>query len=698
MHINEILENKDFKARDLQLRKMLAPYTESLTVDGSEKMMLVILLNMTLKRDDVADLCDVTLAKKLLQDQSYLDHCIDEVQWFHTHNLKYPDIRVSHQRLLAPVLSPRRDVITSASEPLIFGWSHDSAQVNHAKLFCGMFEWQGKLTNLAQLLIAKEGCWISCLVKLGMSKKRVTVMSDLLTSLLPLSDFPNEVSPFSTQVLVPKDNDYIAVTPVVSQSLQAKIQRLAFDKKLKSIAVNHIRASSVGDLASSLAGKVRAIRYLPPVWNGNQYSYSHSRSNLLKTGKSVFYDGAIKNKQFVNAMAVIAELKPAITLKLRRQQRVAALRYVRMQLASWLAPLMEWRDALVKSGDKLLDIDIDSIEYQLLTFGDSQLPSLIMPLNTHFHRQIQYNRHTAMFAFHPELLLPIRTQLKWLLNELSQDKKGENEPERHVCYLHLSNLRVTDANALANPYLVGIPSLSALGGWSHNFERRLNRLLKDNVAVIGSAWFISHYKLLTNKELPEPSRLVYKKKISDIKRPGIIDNHLCDMTIDLVIKIAITPHSDTPLAQQLPLIQAAMPSRFAGGTLQAPLIAQEVNWAQIYNTPTELFKPLAILPRNGCWIYPTSEKATSLEQLTDVMALNPRLRPAALGYIALENPTERAGARESKHCYAEPVIGLVNCVTPIETRLAGVDKFMDNAFWQFYVENEAMLMQTANRE
>jgi len=165
-----------------------------------------------------------------------------------------------------------------------------------------------------------------------------------------------------------------------------------------------------------------------------------------------------------------------------------------------------------------------------------------------------------------------------------------------------------------------------------------------------------------------------------------------------VIKIAMTPNSDTSLSQHISLIQAAMPSRFAGGTLQAPLMEQYKNWVQVYSTPNELFKPLAMLPRNGCWIYPTNKKVTSLESLTDILELNPKLRPAAVGYVAMERPTQRVGALEDKHCYAEPAIGLVKCVTPIETRLAGVENFMRNAFWLLNVENEVMLMETANRE
>ena len=44
--------------RDRQLRRYLAPYSAEAGVDGAEKMALVVLLNLTLKRDRVESLCD----------------------------------------------------------------------------------------------------------------------------------------------------------------------------------------------------------------------------------------------------------------------------------------------------------------------------------------------------------------------------------------------------------------------------------------------------------------------------------------------------------------------------------------------------------------------------------------------------------------------------------------------------------------
>lgn len=71
MHIEELLDIEDHGERDRQLRRYLAPYSAEIGVDGAEKMALVVLLNLTLKRDRVESLCDEGLARQLLSDEGH---------------------------------------------------------------------------------------------------------------------------------------------------------------------------------------------------------------------------------------------------------------------------------------------------------------------------------------------------------------------------------------------------------------------------------------------------------------------------------------------------------------------------------------------------------------------------------------------------------------------------------------------------
>ena len=78
-----------------------------------------------------------------------------------------------------------------------------------------------------------------------------------------MAELPLEVSSFSPQSQMPFQQSYLAVTPVVSHAMLAKIQQLTTDRKLNFGLVEHSRPANVGDLASSVGGNIRALRYFP---------------------------------------------------------------------------------------------------------------------------------------------------------------------------------------------------------------------------------------------------------------------------------------------------------------------------------------------------------------------------------------------------------------------------------------------------
>ena len=133
LKFQELLDIDDISERNIVLRRAFTAYTVPLDVTGNEAAALTILLNLTYPRKRVDDLLDMRLAKQTLNTDAHVDACIGEVQWLHTHNLKYPDIRVSKQRLIAasPLLHPH--VLSSANCINTLGWSHDSAKVNLVK-------------------------------------------------------------------------------------------------------------------------------------------------------------------------------------------------------------------------------------------------------------------------------------------------------------------------------------------------------------------------------------------------------------------------------------------------------------------------------------------------------------------------------------------------------------------------------------
>ena len=110
-----------------------------------------------------------------------------------------------------------------------------------------------------------------------------------------------------------------------------------------------------------------------------------------------------------------------------------------------------------------------------------------------------------------------------------------------------------------------------------------------------------------------------------------------------------------------------------------------------------MYAKLARLPRHGCWIYPYPTEITSLDELSDLMKEKPAIKPVSIGYVGLEEPQERNNSIEQNHMYAESCIGVAECVNPIDVRLNGINKFIQNAFWQPIYEKRSILIKKACR-
>ena len=173
MHLQALINLHDQAERDKALRRAFAPYTPDIELEGEEYRALVVLVNLTLKRDQAVDLCDESQAQRLVNDDKHLEHCVHQVAWLHSHNLKYPDTRVSGQRLVidAPPLIP--GVVTSAGLQNRLGWANNSAEINYAKLFCSSFLYQGLSSNLAQQLVADSLAWTGAFRQLGVANTAI---------------------------------------------------------------------------------------------------------------------------------------------------------------------------------------------------------------------------------------------------------------------------------------------------------------------------------------------------------------------------------------------------------------------------------------------------------------------------------------------------------------------------------------------
>ena len=698
IHIQELLNIADHVERDKQLRHYFAPHSADLDVDGAERGTLIVLLNLTLKRNQADDLCDELLARQLLVDENHISHCLHTVRWLHTHNLKYPDSRVRGQRLIVNAPPPIQGIITSAGLPMRLGWAHDSSDINLAKLFSTSFRYHGGTTNLALQIVAKDVVWQQVMVELGLSQQQFDIWIQLLADHLKSETIPAEVSPHSKQVRFSYRGQYCSVTPVVCHALLAHLQDVVHEKKLRHTVIQHDHPASVGGLVGALGGKVAVLDYPPPVRKGKDRSFSQARGRRFADGQSLFDRSIFNDYVFIDALSHLV-YRQGMTRKQQRQLRLSALRYLRRQLAVWLGPLIEWRDEVESTGCiQDCELPAESLERGIISQPQEALPELMLQVAGRFHLDLQNHPTGRRYAFHPKLMVPIKSQALWLLRKLANhEERGECHSPSSCYYLHLSGLTVYDAAALANPYLCGIPSLSALAGFCHDYERRLVSLLKHPVHFTGMAWYLSHYSRVTGKHLPEPSKLANPKVVSAISRPGLLDGKYCDLGMDLVIEIHTPTEGSQSLATCLDLLRAALPTRFAGGCLHPPSLYEEHSWCNLYQDQEALFATLSRLPRYGCWVYPSNIAVSSLEALSEVLARDCRLRPVSTGFVFLEEPVERVGSLENPHVYAESAISTALCINPVEMRLAGKNRFYSSGFWRLSDENGAILMTGLSR-
>ena len=687
MHLNEIIE-LPVNERSVAIRKAFAPYTKLVEVSESEPMAAIALLNLSHKREDVANILDNTMATATLMDWYHMEKCAQEIKWLHTHNVKYPDTRISGQRMIARLATPAINTVSSFYCIQRLGWSHNSSAVNKAKLFGSHLFHRETPTCLAGLIAENEQCWWNVFEALGMPHGQWLYLQKLFKEYLTTNLFPLSVNYRSVQVTFPYQGHDISITPVASHSMLSDIQIARKEKNGNFTTIKHWHASSVGDLASSLGGKVAVLNYPPNC--GNSQNWKQKKYNNTESSQGVyFYERTLRSEGFITACEDIIISKQLQTQKERNILRRAAMHSLRVHLAEWLAPISYWRGkAHIETQSRGIGLA------QLLIYTpDNQLIDHLVLINKELHAALVKYRATERFAYHPELLLPLKSQIKVLLKRLlqSQENKDSDKSSR---YLHLKNLHVFDAQALSCPYVVGLPSMTALWGVVYNYQLLLQKLLSRNVLFDGVACFLRQYNFSGNAKIPEQN-IPPSKSGGPVRRPGLIDMRYCDLRMDLVIRL----HADSELGvleeRELPLIQAAFPGRFAGGIMQPPPLYDEPKWCLLHKDNESLSEVISTLPEEGRWIIASEEQPNSINSLVTYLAKRPYCLPTLTGYQMLEPPRERPGSHKLYHAYAEPLISVADMVSPARLRLQKPLYFFVNAFWRLKVENLTMLMVKA---
>ncbi|EDM65937.1 hypothetical protein PE36_08046 [Moritella sp. PE36] len=696
MTFKELLKIEDRDERQRSIKRAFASYSEYIEIYDSELKALIVLLNLTYVAKENVYLLSRVSARHILQKynkahtKTLLNLRTDEVSWLHTHNLKYPNSQVSKQNVYAPQIDKVSSALNSANLPLMTGWSHNGPDVNKAKLFCSNFLYQGRITNLAFELRDHPENWQVFFIELGLTKTRFLDMCNQVEQIFSDKALPTNVDIHSKQVRFPYKESYCSITPVVSHAVQYQIQQYTNIKSIRTKDVMHSKSYNVGSLASSLGGHVSALFYPPPVWR--------KPVKFLQTIKNSNYGyfniNALADKDFIKSLDIVMK-RTGTTNKLRRKLKVGALRKIRECLVNWILPIMDIRDGLDELS--LEYIEPGSIFDALVNLPIDELNSLITPLSNELNTQLQLSRKLSAYSFHPALLEPLRSQLKWMLSYLASDQHDVQD-SCDYCYIYLNSIRVESAQALSCPYLIGTPSLTALGGFSHKLQRNLQERLSADVEVECSAWFIRQYELSKYKPSPQINRFDRKKEV--LIRDGIIDDYLCNMTMDIVIKLNMKKDKfkDIHGPNFINKLKGIIPKRFAGGSIYQPFYDTKINWLQVYSSESALFSVLSRLPKSGCWVAPSSEPLTSFNDMFEKIKINSKLKPVLIGYQAVEEPSSRLYSLEKYHCYAESLIGVAQFLNPITVRLNGQKRLFEDIFWQHYFESKTMLMVKYQRK
>lgn len=688
--LKEIIDIEDSKLRFTELKKAFMPFTIPVEIDGAEREALTVLLNLSLGQPKVKDYLDTHRAELYFSDPDNLSKTMNEVQWFHTHNLKYPDCRVAKQRIIASPIETKVPTLCSQSLELVYGWAHDSGAYKHTIWSLSQFFWRGKIENIPSLLMDADEYWQFLLSDFGFTQEQQAKFKQVTEKNLPREAFPDQVHSHSKQVRVPWNDDYLSITPVVSHAMQQELEQLARDKEcsLKFKSVDYPNSASIGNLCGSLGGYMRVMNYPTGVKTESDRTLASSRARKSR----YFDDYQLTSKRTCSVLGHLAGFEPLKTQKERAHVRRYQLEIIRKQIARWLLPLIELRDNLVIEPVGVLSDFDDGLVKQFLSVDENDLPDLVTGLNQRLNLALQNNRFSSRFAYHPKLMQTLKRELIWVLDKLSKPEEPSDQGANQEQYIYLSSMRADDALALSCPYLCGAPSLTAIWGFMHHYQREFLDLMdsdEDGIEFTSFAFFVRHESIKTSAKLTEPNMVVKAREVSPAKRPTILKEQFTDLVFDLVI----TVKSNHRLSDHLTQLKAALPINFAAGALFQPEIDSGINWIRIFSSKVDLFQVIKGLPGYGCWLTPYSHQPTTLDELESILSGDGSLIPVANGFHFLEIPCSRSGSLTEKHAYADNSIGLAKRQNPIEIRFAGKDHFFEQAFWSIEVTEQTILIK-----
>ncbi len=184
---------------------------------------------------------------------------------------------------------------------------------------------------------------------------------------------------------------------------------------------------------------------------------------------------------------IAAELSK--TQKQRESARKVRSKILRKQIALWMLPLIELRDIVDADPNQQQLEHNDTLAQAFLALPESDSGSLASEFNHRLHLVFQNNKYASRFAYHPKLMQLVKAQIVWILEQLSKPTDNGDKCNGRAVYLFVIN-ESARCGRMSCPYLCGAPSLTAIWGFMHRYQREFNKLVNcDSLLELSSFSF-----------------------------------------------------------------------------------------------------------------------------------------------------------------------------------------------------------------
>ncbi|MGY0219166.1 type I-F CRISPR-associated protein Csy2 [Endozoicomonadaceae bacterium StTr2] len=654
--LGELLQAQDDQDLNVNLKRAFFA-DEPVAVDGFESEALTVLVNLTYSSHEEADLLDVTMAQALFLNDGWYEDLLKTAPWVVTHYLKDPNSRAAGCIRWIPKYY-------GADGQKYLGWSHNSNMVSKSHLLATEFFWENKVTSLFEQFSQKKDSYlIKALVSLGFAGNKVSLLRDAcrngMNNILP--DF---VSPSSIVLLFPdQQGEYLAVTPVVSANFQRWIHNLVKNPDISCRPIFYVWPFQVSSFLGTCGGKYYCL-YYPPWLGRKDYKLTHllaqwQHKKHLLNERSIFHKGNVKFLlQLVTASSVVES----------EAQQKERLKQQADRMEQWVEDVFDHllllRSQYAVHKAKISKALQGTVELEFIQRDVEDVEEVAAHFLTQLNEILEWSQYSAQLSYNP-LLLPLfnRALVGFVKKSIEPDRATDFSGH----FLHFKRLLAYDANARSNPYVLGLPAMTAWAGLVHAFLCNFG-FGSDRVDF---RFAVVLRKFAMNKGHPLAAQEIKNRKLSNAP---VIDYRSCDLVFDLIIQL---PPSNETLDFSQRNLFGCLPMQFAGGMLTSPIEGtfgqcSLLQQCDVYENQAALLSSIAQLPSYARVIRGVRNNPGK-NQLINHLSKGTAF-PVGSGFHFLGLPRQRRGIDDYLHTVSEPVLSLaklrsVHAADPLENSL-----------------------------